>query len=173
MPDRTSRSTKQELIEELIHEFRASGNQDDAFDSLAAGKLAVSETELRCLNIIENSRGLTAGDLAVQAGITPGAVTGVIDRLERAGYARRVPDPGDRRRVRVEVTPAFYNSAEQIWGPMAADWQSLLSKRFTSRQLEQITEFLRATNELGHRHLDRLRKTNLGGQRASSVSAPD
>ena len=62
---------------------------------------------MRCLNVIENAGGLTAGELARQVGVTTGAVTGALDRLERAGYARRVPDPGDRRRVRVEVTAAF------------------------------------------------------------------
>ena len=158
MADGTRRS-KKELIEELIREFRASGNQDDAFDSLAAERLGVSETDLRCLNIIENSGGLTAGELATQAGLTGGAVTGVIDRLERVDYARRVADPVDRRRVRLEITPAFYRSAERIWGPMAADWHTTLSKRFTIEELEQITEFLRATNEVGRRHIDGLRKT--------------
>lgn len=57
------------------------------------------------LNAIENASGLTAGELAVEVGLTSGAVTGVVDRLERAGFARRVPDPADRRRVKVEVTP--------------------------------------------------------------------
>ena len=153
-----SRRSKKELVEELIREFRVSGNQDDAFDSLAAERLGVSETDLRCLNIIENSRGLSAGELATQAGLTAGAVTGVIDRLENVGYARRVPDPGDRRRVTVEVTARFYSSAERIWGPVAADWHATLSKRFTSDELEGITAFLRATNEVGRRQLDRLRK---------------
>jgi DNA-binding MarR family transcriptional regulator len=151
-----ARRSKQQLIEELIREFRVSGNQDNAFDSLAAERLGVGETDLRCLNIIENSGGLTAGELASQAGITAGAVTGVIDRLERAGYARRVSDPGDRRRVRVLVTEAFYRSAERIWGPMAADWQTMLSKRFTTEDLERIIAFFRATNELGRKQLERL-----------------
>lgn len=159
MAETTPRRPKRELIEELIREFRVSGNQDDAFDSLAAQRLGVSDTDLRCLNIIENSRGLTAGELAAQAGLTAGAVTGVIDRLERVAYARRMPDPADRRRIKVEVTPAFYRSAERIWGPMAADWHSTLSKRFTMEELERITAFLRATNEVGRRHLDRLRET--------------
>jgi DNA-binding MarR family transcriptional regulator len=153
------RRSKNELIEELIREFRVSGNQDDAFDSLAGERLGVSETDLRCLNIIENSGGLTAGELAIQAGLTAGAVTGVIDRLERIAYARRVPDPADRRRVRVEVTQTFYRSAEHIWGPMAADWHSMLVKSFTMEELERITAFLRATNELGRLHMDRLRRT--------------
>jgi len=153
------RGSKQKLVERLIREFREIGNQDDAFDSLAAERLGVSETDLRCLNIIENSGGVSAGDLAAGSGLTPGAVTGVIDRLERAGFARRVFDPADRRRVRVEVTPAFYSRAESIWGPVAADWQSTLSKRFTSEELELIMAFLRATNALGRRHLDRLRES--------------
>ncbi len=153
-----TRRSKDELVGELIREFRASGNLDDAFDSLAAKELGVSETDLHCLNIIENSGGLSAGQLAIQAGLTAGAVTGVIDRLEKAGYARRVSDSADRRRVGVEVTPAFQRSAERIWGPVAADWHTTLSKRYTMDELERITEFLRATNELTWRHLDRLRK---------------
>jgi DNA-binding MarR family transcriptional regulator len=118
----------------------------------------VSETDLRCLNIIENSKGLPAGELAIQAGLTPGAVTGVIDRLEKAGYARRVSDPADRRRVRLHVTPAFYTAAEHIWGPMAADWRTMLSRRFTTHELNQITRFLQATNTLGRQHMNRLRE---------------
>jgi len=151
--------SKTELVDELIREFRVSGNQDDAFDSLAAERLGVSETDLRCLNIIENSAGLSAGELATQAGLTAGAVTGVIDRLEAAGYARRAADAADRRRVRVEVTQSFYESAERIWGPLAADWHSTLSTKFTIEELKRTTTFLRATNELARKHLDRLRQT--------------
>jgi DNA-binding MarR family transcriptional regulator len=158
MAGSASRGSKQDVVEELIREFRASGNQDNAFDSLAAERLGVSETDLRCLNIIENSGGIGAGDLATQAGLTAGAVTGVIDRLEAAGYARRVPDRADRRRIRVNVTDDFYRSAARIWGPLAADWHSTLSRRFTMQELERITAFLRATNEVGRRHIDRLRQ---------------
>jgi DNA-binding MarR family transcriptional regulator len=92
------------------------------------------------------------------SGLTAGAITGALDRLETAGFARRVPDPADRRRVKVEVTPAFYASAERIWSPLAFDWESTLSKRFTIEELARITDFLRATNEIGRRHLDRLRR---------------
>src|SRR5437763_10548628 len=112
-----------------------SGNQDSAFDNLAAERLGVNETDLHCLNIIENSGGLTAGELAAHSGLTNGAITGVLDRLERVGFARRVSDPADRRRVQVEVTPAFYKRADRIWGPMAADWKATLAKRFTAEEL--------------------------------------
>ena len=61
--------SKTVLVGELIREFRVSGNQDDAFDALAGERLGVNETDLRCLNIIENSRGLSAGELATEAGL--------------------------------------------------------------------------------------------------------
>jgi DNA-binding MarR family transcriptional regulator len=152
------RRTKQDLIAELISEFRVAGNQDNAFDNLAADRLGLNRTDLHCINIIENSGGLTAGELAKEAGLTSGAVTGVIDRLERAGYARRVPDRSDRRRVNLEVTPKFYARADKIWGPVASDWTSRLGSRFTAEELERVVEFLRTSTELSREHLERLRK---------------
>lgn len=151
------RSKKREKIGELIREFRVSGNLDDAFDNLAAQRLGVNETDLHCLNIIENAGGVTAGELAAESGLTTGAVTGVIDRLERKEFARRVSDPSDRRRVKVEVTKAFYARADKIWGPVAADWASAL-ERFSGEQLDSFDQFLRTTNQVTRRHLDRLRE---------------
>jgi DNA-binding MarR family transcriptional regulator len=147
---------KSEQIDELIREFRVSGNLDDAFDNLAAQRLGVNETDLHCLNIVENAGGITAGELAAESGLTTGAVTGVIDRLERKGFAKRVSDPADRRRVKVEVTKTFYSRAEKIWGPVAADWASSL-ERFSAAQLDAFNQILRTTNEVTRRHLDRLR----------------
>jgi DNA-binding MarR family transcriptional regulator len=148
---------KSEQIGELIREFRVSGNLDDAFDNLAAQRLGVNETDLHCLNIIDNAGGVTAGELAAESGLTTGAVTGVIDRLEKKGFARRVSDPSDRRRVKVEVTKSFYARAEKIWGPVAADWASAL-ERFSGEQLDSFDRFLSTTNEVTRRHLDRLRE---------------
>jgi DNA-binding MarR family transcriptional regulator len=154
------RKQKKELIHQLISEFRIAGNQDSAFDNLAAERLGVNRTDLHCLNAIENAGGLTAGELAEETGLTTGAITGVIDRLERAGFARRVVDPEDRRRVKLEVTPKFYSRADRIWGPLAAEWESRLAERFTAEQLEAAIDFLRTTNELGRKHTERVR--NLG-----------
>jgi DNA-binding MarR family transcriptional regulator len=153
----TAKPKKDELIEELVRQFRINGSQDTAFDHLAAERLGLNDTDLHCISIVQNSGGLSAGELAAEAGLTTGAVTGVIDRLERAGYARRVPDPGDRRRVKVEVTPRFYERADKIWGPLRAEWGEEMAGRFTGAQLEQAIDFLRAANELSARHLERIR----------------
>ena len=147
-------SSSRDKVAALISAFRTSGNLDRAFDTRAAEALGVNLTDLHCLNIVENRGGVTAGALAAEAGLTTGAVTGVVDRLERAGYARRVRDAADRRRVRIEVTDHFYARADAIWRPVSAEWHAELSRRFTGDQLDLISEFLDATNELTRRHLE-------------------
>jgi len=166
----SSGRSKKKLVEELIREFRAAGNQDAAFDNLAAERLGLNRTDLHAINIIENSGGLTAGELAKEAGLTTGAVTGVIDRLERAGDARRVADPADRRRVNVEVTPRWYERAGGIWGPLAADWTSRVGARFTAEEIERLIDFFRTANELGREHLERLTDPGEGQSRGKRRS---
>jgi DNA-binding MarR family transcriptional regulator len=148
--------SKDELIRELITRYRVATNRDVAFDKLAAARLGVSVTDLNCLNIVESRHGVTAGELAVESGLTTGAVTAVIDRLERAGFARRVRDEHDRRKVKVEVTDAFYARAGAIWGPVAAEWQEALAERFSTDELATIVAFLTQVDELGERHAARL-----------------
>ena len=147
-------SPKQELIGRLIGAFRDAGNLDGAFEEAAAARLGIGAGDLRCLNAIENAGGLTAGELSREVGVTSGAVTGAIDRLEKVGFAARVADPADRRRVRIEVTPKFRARAEKIWGPVAADWQRELANHFTAAELQTAIEFLELTNAIGRRHLE-------------------
>jgi DNA-binding MarR family transcriptional regulator len=147
---------KSKIIDELVTAYRNATNRDAAFDKLAAARLGLSIGDLQCINIVESRRGVTAGELAVESGLTTGAVTAVIDRLERAGYARRVRDERDRRKVIVEVTPAFYAAARDIWGPVAADWQAALAERFSADELATIVAFLIQVDQLGERHAARL-----------------
>ena len=71
---------------------------------------------------------------SIVGGTATGAVTGVVDRLERAGYARRVRDPRDRRKVNVEVTEAFMAAGAEIWGPVRADWDAELARMREDRE---------------------------------------
>ncbi len=153
--------SKEGLIADLITRYRVASNRDVALDKLAAARLGVSVSDLNCLNIVESRHGVTAGELATESGLTTGAVTAVIDRLERAGFARRVRDADDRRKVRIEVTPAFYDRAAEIWAPIAAEWQQAMADRFSARELETIIAFLAEVDALGERHAERVRA--LGG----------
>jgi DNA-binding MarR family transcriptional regulator len=150
------RPTKQKKIDQLVDAFRHSGNLDRAFDTLAARRLGVNLTDLDCLNVIERRGSVTAGELAADAGLTSGAITGVIDRLEGAGFARRERDPADRRRVTVAVTPAFYAAAGGIWGPVKQDWDTTIAARFTGEQLDVIVAFLQTAGAITRRHVERV-----------------
>jgi DNA-binding MarR family transcriptional regulator len=150
-------SKKERLIAELGEQFRISGIHDIAFDQVVADRLGINRTDLNCMDIIERHGGVTAGELATEAGLTTGAVTAVVDRLERRGYVRRTRDAEDRRKVRIEVAPKFIAEAEKIYGPLFAEWSELMH-RPTIEELEAMIEFMRAGNEVKPRHIERVRR---------------
>ncbi|MFD4869895.1 MarR family winged helix-turn-helix transcriptional regulator [Streptomyces sp. NPDC058412] len=84
-----------------------------------AQRLGLNVTDLTCLGHIlgAGDTPLAAGDLAELVDLTTGAVTGVLNRLERAGYARRRPDPADRRRVRVVAEPEAAARVVAVYQP--------------------------------------------------------
>src|SRR5690349_14184257 len=92
---------REALLQELIDEIRRGQRATELVDNAMCSLMGVNRTDGRCLDILEQRGRISAGELAAEARLTSGAVTAVIDRLERDGYARRVPDPDDRRRVLV------------------------------------------------------------------------
>ena len=91
-------ATREGLTADLFEERRVLGVVNDIADQAVADYLGINRTDARCLDIIGRLGGVSAGRLARESGLSTGAVTTVLDRLERAGYARRTSDPGDRRR---------------------------------------------------------------------------
>jgi DNA-binding MarR family transcriptional regulator len=147
---------KKALADELIHLARVHEAANDAFDEVAREKLGVNRTDLRCLNVIENQGPMTAGRLAELGGLTTAAVTSVLDRLERAGYARRVRGHEDRRQVTVELTPLLAERATPIWGPLGEEARATLM-RMSNEQLQGLIEFYRLGIELNEKHIERVR----------------
>jgi DNA-binding MarR family transcriptional regulator len=154
-----SRETKKELVSQVIHLARAHQAANEAFDEVAYEKLGINRTDGRCLDLIENQGPMTAGRLAELSGLTTAAVTAVLDRLERAGYARRVRDVRDRRQVIVELTPLMAERGSQIWGPMGKDAMTQIG-RLSSEQLKLVMEFFRRGREVNERHIERVRNLN-------------
>jgi DNA-binding MarR family transcriptional regulator len=151
-----SRENRKELAQELIHLTRAHEAANDSFDEVACQKLGINRTDLRCLNIVDNQGSVTAGRLAELSGLTTAAVTSVLDRLERAGYARRVRDQKDRRQVMVELTPLLAERAGPIWGPVGDEAMAELA-RMSVEELQGVMEFFRFGIELNKRHVERVR----------------
>jgi DNA-binding MarR family transcriptional regulator len=131
-----------ELLEQLALAGRASSAATVMFHTAVAARQGLSASEEKALDLLERSGPLTAGELARRSGLAPASVTGLIDRLERKGFARRVPNPGDGRSVLVEV------DSERVYAtvaPLFADWVGSLYELYagyTDEQLEVILHFL-------------------------------
>src|SRR6476619_8108967 len=109
-------SQKRKVFEDLIDEVRRSQSATDRYDQAVADAVGLNRTDMRCLDVLQLEGPATAGALAEATGLTTGAMTVALDRLERAGYARRVRDGGDRRRVLVELTPELNSRAGEFYG---------------------------------------------------------
>lgn len=94
-----SEGRRRALVGALDGKTREFNTQVVMFSRAVAGKLGINATDLQCLNVLAQEGSITAGRLAEITGLTVGAITGVVDRLEEAGYARRERDTVDRRRV--------------------------------------------------------------------------
>src|SRR4051794_40246096 len=138
---------KQDVFEELLLEVRRSQNATDRFDQAVADALGLNRTDMRCLDIVEMEGLVTAGRLAEVTGLTTGAITTVIDRLEHKGLARRVRDPRDRRRVLVEMAPEARSGATDYYGEQMA-LAGRMYNRYTQEQLELLLEFMREGREV-------------------------
>ena len=149
---------RQRLYLELGGEVRASQRATDVVDDLVCQLLGVNRTDARCLDILDEHGRMSAGDLAQKSGLTSGAITAVIDRLERAGYARRVPDPSDRRRVLVEPTEQAYEAAMELMVAPMGELTKPMAAQYTDEQLRLITEFTRQGREIQERHAEWLRE---------------
>jgi len=150
---------KRQVFDELIGEVRRSQNATDRFDQAVADALGLNRSDMRCLDTIEREGPVPAGRLAEATGLTSGAITTVLDRLERAGYARRVRDAGDRRRVLVELTAQTREHMYGFFEPHIA-LSERLYLRYTQEQLELLLEFVRAGREFNERHAAEIEQRN-------------
>ena len=130
-------SQKRQVFDELISEIRQSQSATDRFDSAVADALGLNRTDMRCIDAIERTGALTAGQLADVTGLTSGAMTTALDRLERAGFVQRVRDSKDRRRVLVTVTVKAHAIAGQFYAEHL-EMSERLFQEHTTEELELV-----------------------------------
>lgn len=147
MPDRPKRA----LIAKILASLRAIDADMDRLDEAAAARLGLHRSDFRGLDILSRGSGMTAGQLAVEAGLTTGAVTALIDRLERAGYVRRHRDAADRRRVLVEPTARVASRVWPLFKDLVAESTAVLGE-FDAQELSTIFRFLELSREVIRRH---------------------
>lgn len=149
-------TTREQLLKALGDAVRASQRATDQVDEAVAQLLGINRTDAKFLDLLEQHGRMSAGELARECRLTTGAVTAAIDRLERAGYARRVSDAGDRRRVLVEPTERTRTLSWEMFGPIAEAGGELL-ERYSDQELALLIEFHELGRELQERQAATLR----------------
>jgi DNA-binding MarR family transcriptional regulator len=143
----TAETIDDELRRKVGMALRALGSDLDRLDEAIADRFGLHRTDLRCLEIVARHGSISAGRLAAVAGLSTSAVTSVIDRMERAGRMRRVPDTADRRKVLVEVTELARREGRNAHAGLMEGTDRLLA-RYSHGELVLLDGFLAAVREL-------------------------
>jgi DNA-binding MarR family transcriptional regulator len=135
-----------EQVTQLVTEMQRSSDISTFFINAVAAKAGINHTDLKVLSILSRQGPLSAGRIAELTGLTTGAITFILDRLEKAGYARMVRHPIDRRIVLIELIP---EPLQRATGNYFADMSQATAeavKDYTDEQLELVVDFLGKVN---------------------------
>jgi DNA-binding MarR family transcriptional regulator len=143
---------REELIQAISYKFREMSTETIMFHQVVADVLGLHITDHKCLDLLDHYGAMSAGRLAELTGLTTGAVTGIIDRLEEAGYVRRTNDPKDRRRIIVQPTQnkKLKRKIEILFIPLRDRMHKLLSSYSDSELaflLDAATKMIEQTRE--------------------------
>ena len=142
-----------DLLAELQQAAQTSTTDGILFHQVIADRVGLHVTDLRCLNVLAQAGPLTAGELGQRLGLaTTGAVTRMVDRLERAGYVRREVDPDDRRRVIIHSLPDRQAVIASLYQGIATGWDELLAT-YSDEQLRQFLDLFDRMHQMSQRQL--------------------
>ena len=149
---------REEIIQAINDKLKEMSIETIVFHQAVADVLGIHITDHKCLDLLYHFGAMPAGKLGELTGLTTGAVTGAIDRLEKAGYARRANDPKDRRLTIVEPTrnKKYKKKIEIVFAPLHEKMYKLLS----SYSDGELAFLLNATTEITsqiHKDSKRLR----------------
>jgi MarR family transcriptional regulator, organic hydroperoxide resistance regulator len=126
-------------------EARRMGSMATLHNHAVADAIDVHPTDQECLDLLDWAEPLTAGEIARHLGLSTGAVTGLIDRLEAGRWVRRERDPGDRRRVLVRTSRERATELWRLYRPLAEAIDAYRDALDT-RELAVVVEFLEFAN---------------------------
>jgi DNA-binding MarR family transcriptional regulator len=154
---------RQQLLETLIFQLsRELSTRTVLFHAAIAEHMGLSQGDHKALDLINDAANagasMTAGQLAEATGLTTGAITGLVDRLETANLVRRVPDPQDRRKVVLEPTHARDDELRAVFSGIGQRTTEM-TERYTDAELELISDFMRRSIELTVQETRHLRET--------------
>jgi DNA-binding MarR family transcriptional regulator len=154
-------SNREKLIDDINSAGRYFSMVTILFHQSVAEKAGLSGADHKYLDLLIQKGPLTAGKLAKLTGLTTGAVTGIIDRLEKKGLVKRKSDPHDRRKV---LVVANLENAMKLFGPVFKDLQSDLESfydNYSDEQLETILDYITTTISFLQKKTTRLREEEI------------
>ena len=160
------KETRTDLLRRLDETLRKVGAQSVLMSDTVARLVGINSTDLECLDLLYLSGPTTAGRLAAHTGLTTGAMTAVIDRLERAGFVRRMRDSGDRRRVLVTASPGSLRRIEPFYRRLG-ERTAALHAEYDDRSLTVVVEYLVRALALVADHVTWLQTLPPGDRRLS------
>ncbi|MGH8929136.1 MAG: MarR family winged helix-turn-helix transcriptional regulator [Egibacteraceae bacterium] len=134
-----SERDRQALVAQLQSEVTQAISDAILFQQAVANRLGLSLSDFKCLTALGESGQATAGEIARRTGLTTGAVTRMIDRLERAGWVRREQDRHDRRRVIVRPVPDRQAEVEPLVHGLLKGWAEALAD-YPDNQIAMVLE---------------------------------
>jgi DNA-binding MarR family transcriptional regulator len=128
-------------MQDLEHAVRKSSALGVIFGQTVANRVGISSSDLECLDFLIIEGRVTAGRLAELTGLTTGAITGVVDRLEKAGLVRRERDADDRRKVFIAIVPENIARIGRFYEPLQRavqkNWEG-----YTDAELKLLLRFM-------------------------------
>jgi DNA-binding MarR family transcriptional regulator len=160
---RGSQGQRAELLKALARELRQFSGLSASYFRAAAARSGMTATDMQVIDSLTITGPTTAGQLAELTGLTTGAITGMLNRLEEAGVVRRERDPEDGRRVIVQLVPDKANAEASDPGSdsMGTAWDDLAA-RYDDEQLALLVEFLQRGNAISMQEILRLREAPAG-----------
>ncbi|MDQ3962240.1 MAG: MarR family transcriptional regulator [Thermoproteota archaeon] len=161
---------REEIIHDVREKFTEMSTETILFHQALAELLDFHITDHRCMQFLHNYGAMPAGRLAELTGLTTAAVTGIIDRLEEAGYVRRGNDPKDRRLTIVEPVQnkKLEKKLEMIFTPFHEEMFKLLSS-YSDSELAFLLDVLTKSIELTREESKKLRTKSLQRQSSKSI----
>jgi len=147
--------SRAELLQAIRSGFQQTSGQSVLLSQVIADKVGLAPSDLECLGYLEDAGPMTAGRLSELTGLTSGAVTRMVDRLEAKKYVRRHGDPEDRRRVIIELVPGRAKEFERFYGPMARGATEHLS-HYSDAELALIADLLGTMTDFGRAQVARI-----------------
>lgn len=144
------------------------------FHHAIAERLGLGPTDHKCLDLIYERGAMSGSELAAVTGLTSGAVTGVVSRLERAGHLHREPDPHDRRKQILRPADGGGGQVAELFERLRTDAAELVDG-FDDHQLIAIAEFLSRGTEFAYHRAALLRAQALsrGGRSRAAASTEE